>query len=296
MSTFEPSVMSLPGLREQHRAAPAARRLILVASSTSGQTRSPKAHGVFREATSTYDVTVGRTLRAAQNALSVESPANLDGRCAMLTEDVRLATSDGELSAYLATAGQAAGSRPGVIVLHELFGLNDDIRRIARRFADHGYVALAPGPVLGRSRPPAALHPPHDGRAAQRHGSRLRRHRGRPPVAGGTARGRCVAPGGGRILHGRRVRHPLRRPRADRRRGGLLRRRPEGARGDRGDLPGGRRLRWPGPRLQQPSRTVARPSGGTGRGTRDHDLPRCRPLVHEPVRPDCSRCWCGSRP
>ncbi|MXZ89511.1 MAG: dienelactone hydrolase family protein [Dehalococcoidia bacterium] len=62
----------------------------------------------------------------------------------MLTEDVRLATSNGELSAYLATSGQAAGSRPGVIVLHELFGLNDDIRRIARRFADHGYVALAP--------------------------------------------------------------------------------------------------------------------------------------------------------
>ena len=31
-----------------------------------------------------------------------------------------------------------------MIVLHELFGLNDDIRRIARRFADHGYTALAP--------------------------------------------------------------------------------------------------------------------------------------------------------
>ncbi|MYG19892.1 MAG: hypothetical protein F4208_10105, partial [Gemmatimonadales bacterium] len=62
----------------------------------------------------------------------------------MLTEDVRLATSDGELSAYLATTGQAGGSRPGVIVLHELFGLNDDIRRIARRFAEHDYVALAP--------------------------------------------------------------------------------------------------------------------------------------------------------
>jgi carboxymethylenebutenolidase len=33
---------------------------------------------------------------------------------------------------------------PGVLVLHESFGLNDDIRRIARRFADAGYVALAP--------------------------------------------------------------------------------------------------------------------------------------------------------
>jgi carboxymethylenebutenolidase len=34
-------------------------------------------------------------------------------------------------------------SRPAVIVIHEIFGLNDDIRRIAERFAELGYVALA---------------------------------------------------------------------------------------------------------------------------------------------------------
>src|SRR4029079_1881816 len=33
--------------------------------------------------------------------------------------------------------------RPAVICIHEVFGLNDDIRRIAGRFADLGYVALA---------------------------------------------------------------------------------------------------------------------------------------------------------
>jgi carboxymethylenebutenolidase len=36
------------------------------------------------------------------------------------------------------------GPYPGVLVLHESFGLNDDIRRIARQFADAEYVALAP--------------------------------------------------------------------------------------------------------------------------------------------------------
>jgi len=36
------------------------------------------------------------------------------------------------------------GPHPGVVVLHESFGLNDDIRRIAGRFAEAGYVALAP--------------------------------------------------------------------------------------------------------------------------------------------------------
>ena len=36
------------------------------------------------------------------------------------------------------------GPRPAVVVIHELFGQNDDIRDITRRFVDRGYVALAP--------------------------------------------------------------------------------------------------------------------------------------------------------
>jgi carboxymethylenebutenolidase len=35
------------------------------------------------------------------------------------------------------------GPFPGVLILHESFGLNDDIRRIARRFAEAGYAAMA---------------------------------------------------------------------------------------------------------------------------------------------------------
>ncbi|TMC51911.1 MAG: dienelactone hydrolase family protein [Chloroflexi bacterium] len=34
------------------------------------------------------------------------------------------------------------GPHPGVVVIHEAFGLNDHIRGITRRFADAGYVAL----------------------------------------------------------------------------------------------------------------------------------------------------------
>jgi carboxymethylenebutenolidase len=34
--------------------------------------------------------------------------------------------------------------RPGVLVLHDVYGLVDDVRRIARRIADLGYVALVP--------------------------------------------------------------------------------------------------------------------------------------------------------
>jgi carboxymethylenebutenolidase len=49
----------------------------------------------------------------------------------------------GSLRAELFLPG-GQGPHPGVVVLHESFGLNDDIRRIGRRFADAGYAALAP--------------------------------------------------------------------------------------------------------------------------------------------------------
>lgn len=62
-----------------------------------------------------------------------------------LTEDVlipRAKRGAEPIAAYLARPmGEEA--RPAVVIIHELFGLNDNIRDIARRFADEGYVALA---------------------------------------------------------------------------------------------------------------------------------------------------------
>ncbi len=52
--------------------------------------------------------------------------------------------SDGAALACELFLPDGPGPHPGVVVLHESFGLNDDIRRIARRFADEGYAALAP--------------------------------------------------------------------------------------------------------------------------------------------------------
>jgi carboxymethylenebutenolidase len=39
--------------------------------------------------------------------------------------------------------------QPAVVVIHEIFGVNDDIRRIARRFADSGYLAAVPDLMAG---------------------------------------------------------------------------------------------------------------------------------------------------
>jgi carboxymethylenebutenolidase len=59
-----------------------------------------------------------------------------------MTVDVPTADG-GSIRAELFPAG-GEGPHPGVVVLHESFGLNDDIRRIAARFAAEGYTALAP--------------------------------------------------------------------------------------------------------------------------------------------------------
>ena len=47
---------------------------------------------------------------------------------------------------------EGAGPFPGVIVIHEIHGLNDNIREVARRFAGAGYAALAVDLFAGRNR------------------------------------------------------------------------------------------------------------------------------------------------
>lgn len=55
-----------------------------------------------------------------------------------------------QLQGYLARP-DSDGALPALVVIHEAFGLNDDIRSIARRFAEQGYVALAVDLFSGRN-------------------------------------------------------------------------------------------------------------------------------------------------
>jgi carboxymethylenebutenolidase len=58
------------------------------------------------------------------------------------TQEARIAKRGGELPAYLAKPA-GAGNCPIILIAQEIFGLNDHIRDIARRFAALGYLAIA---------------------------------------------------------------------------------------------------------------------------------------------------------
>jgi carboxymethylenebutenolidase len=67
----------------------------------------------------------------------VKNPETLDSK------DVTFASDGFQMKAYLARP-KAAGSYPGVLILHEAFGLVEHERDVARRFANAGFIALAP--------------------------------------------------------------------------------------------------------------------------------------------------------
>lgn len=54
-----------------------------------------------------------------------------------------------DLVAHLAEPDPGEEPRAAVLVIHEIFGLDDHHRDVARRFADEGYVALAPNLFSG---------------------------------------------------------------------------------------------------------------------------------------------------
>ena len=56
-----------------------------------------------------------------------------------------------QLEGYMARP-EGDGPFPGIVVIHEIFGLNENMKDITRRFVEQGYVALAVDLFAGRNR------------------------------------------------------------------------------------------------------------------------------------------------
>ena len=65
------------------------------------------------------------------------------------TETVSYPSGTETVSAYLAVP-DTAGPLPALVVIHEWWGLNDWVKEQAQKFAEHGYVALAPDLYRGK--------------------------------------------------------------------------------------------------------------------------------------------------
>jgi carboxymethylenebutenolidase len=68
----------------------------------------------------------------------------------MKTETIKFDTGRGETSAYVATPDETESASKAVIIIHEYWGLNDNIKDIAGRYADAGFVAIAPDLYRGK--------------------------------------------------------------------------------------------------------------------------------------------------
>jgi len=59
------------------------------------------------------------------------------------TENIKVDAGDVEVDTYLAQPTDT-GTYPGIIVVQEVFGVNDHIKDVTRRIANEGYIAAAP--------------------------------------------------------------------------------------------------------------------------------------------------------
>lgn len=68
----------------------------------------------------------------------------------MKTETLQFDTARGATTAFVALPEEIDSDRKAVIVVHEWWGLNDHIKDIAGRYADAGFIAIAPDFYRGK--------------------------------------------------------------------------------------------------------------------------------------------------
>jgi carboxymethylenebutenolidase len=105
---------------------------VAVAAARATAQDQPREHADRMAQEHAHDAPVANP--ASQTAPSAEVEAS----------EVQYATVDGRpVRGYLARPAASKGPLPGLIVIHEWWGLNDNIRAMTRRLAGEGYLALA---------------------------------------------------------------------------------------------------------------------------------------------------------
>ncbi len=74
-----------------------------------------------------------------------------EAMASVVTEDTRFPWRSETRAAYFARPA-GVGPFPGLVVIHEIYGLNENIREVTQRFAREGYAALAVDLFAGRNR------------------------------------------------------------------------------------------------------------------------------------------------
>lgn len=69
----------------------------------------------------------------------------------MKTETLEFSAKKGDTTAYAALPDEANADTKAVILIQEYWGVNDHIKDIANRYADEGFVCIAPDLYLGES-------------------------------------------------------------------------------------------------------------------------------------------------
>lgn len=73
---------------------------------------------------------------------------------AIKTEWIELEGADGKFGAYVATPH--VGSGPGIVLIQEIFGVNEHIRTVAEQYANDGFIVIVPD-LFWRSEPRVEL-------------------------------------------------------------------------------------------------------------------------------------------
>jgi dienelactone hydrolase len=83
------------------------------------------------------------TLAAVLAAAALVSAASVERAPDVQTKELTYSVGSTKLTGLLAWDANAAGKRPGVLVVHEWWGHDEHARNQAKRFAEAGYVAFA---------------------------------------------------------------------------------------------------------------------------------------------------------